>query len=243
MSSSQDPSRSRSPSLQVTAAEEAVRPVTPAEQQTSTTYSPIQAARPSLLSTPDSSRRPSIRIRRFPSYQSASQSNLASQTSTQDHAFTNADPGAEPETTGRRRSSSEPQRMFLNPPEARSQRLSGRVSLSHMPNITEGASQQNVSPPLNQQPVPAVDEKSLRRSRGRLFRTSSNNAANVDQRQEEYDSGLVDVLDLVGMAILQLMLIHTSIPIANYAQIPKYRPLILLPMFKILSLYLSWAGS
>lgn len=159
---------------------------------------------PSTQNTParprsytDAPRQPSIRIRRFPSYNAlAPQGGIARQ----DHAT--ADESVE---NGRRRSHSDPQRTHLRPGhdgnDARRRGLTASIGHELLPEIVEGAPM-NVDPPPVADEVPTERKKNLRKHRGRLFRRSSNGSVRAvppQQAQEEYANGLVDVLDLVGM--------------------------------------------
>ncbi|RDW59784.1 integral membrane protein-1 [Coleophoma cylindrospora] len=203
-------------------------------------YAPINTpaepprARPRFLSIDSgASQRPSIRIRRFPSYASTATGTLV-----QDYApgasSTNvaSDIRADPDNGGRRRSNSEPQRLYLNSPEFRAQGLAPRGSQSHMqaymPNIAEGTQAGPNAEPFPQLPPfeegrPGSQQTSTpKRSRGRLFRSSTRgdptNSAALSQAESEYESGLVDVLDLVDPEVSTL---NTLTNVQNSLFVPQ----------------------
>lgn len=120
-------------------------------------------------------------------------------------------PSSNESESGRRRSASDPLRTHLNELGSgrdNGSRLRGVPStLGHepLPEIVEGAPMDNshLEPPPDASAVPQAEpKKKLRKYRGRFFRKSSNGSlvsvpSNV--AREEYESGLVDMLDLVGM--------------------------------------------
>lgn len=110
--------------------------------------------------------------------------------------------------SGRRRSASDPQRTYLNEPGnggpgSRRGGLAATLGHEPLPEIEEGAPiTLDPEPVPETSTAPAEKKKRLRKYRGRLFRKSSNGSISTvppNAAQEEYDSGLIDVLDLVGM--------------------------------------------
>lgn len=172
------------------------------ESATSSNHS-IHSA-PSVRNTPvarpraRSVREPSIRIRRLPSYNAVPQpQDVAGQSSDDEVA-----------QSGRRRSASDPERLHLRVPEGSghdSRRRGGATSaLGHepLPEIVEGAPI-NLSGTVLDSSEGTEKKKPLRRHRGRFFRRGSNGTvashSSAGRAEEEYESGLVDYLDLVGM--------------------------------------------
>lgn len=144
-------------------------------------------------------REPSIRIRRVPS------ANLLSQQhDSYGHGQSFGDAAAT--ETGRRRSASDPERSHLRVPPAggnAARPRSGILGHEPLPEIVEGTTM-NVVPETAPENSEETEKKGrLRRYRGRFFRRSSNgNIApepSSNPTDDEYESGLVDYLDLVGM--------------------------------------------
>lgn len=174
----------------------------------------------------------SIRIRRLPSGNVPQQARPASATTPMEE---------DTAVTGRRRSSSEPQRYLggLQPPETEISRQRTAEPSSHMPTITEGQQSQQRPrpgqypagsyrepaetpfPDASVPPTPGVDEHDMatsgpasRVSTGASAMNKAGNAArqnrglrkvktNASMRdrnsRSEYNSDVVDFLDLVGM--------------------------------------------
>ncbi|KAL3424912.1 hypothetical protein PVAG01_04193 [Phlyctema vagabunda] len=192
-----------------------------------TTYAPINTqsssraplSRPRFLSIDTgASQQPSIRIRRFPSQQNI-QAVAASQqqnTATRDYAPDSQVSQLQHNVSTRRRSSSEPQRLHLNSPEFRTRGLSNAGAQPYMPNIAEGGiSASNLAPA----PSAETQRLPLKKSRTRLFRTSSQPKPTEEElRRSEYESNLVDVLDLVDPEVSTL---NTLTNVQNSLFVPQ----------------------
>lgn len=180
-------------------------------------------SRLSVASTSDANRnrQPSIRIRRFPSYNSIG---VAAGPSSEDEAA----------ASSRRRSASDPLRTSLRDLDVAGQRRRGQTAnLGHdpLPEIVEGTvAEPDTSPDEN---ALAEKKKKLRKLRGsRLFRkTSTGTLASVHSNnvphEEEYDSGLVDMLDLVDPEISTLNTltnVQNSLFVPNLGRFINRRP-------------------
>jgi hypothetical protein len=143
-------------------------------------------------------RRPSIRIRRIPSLQTVTQANTQANSLAQ-----NSQSHARQQQTGRSRSNSAPQRLYIPPA------LDGQSGQDHLADVTEEAvspTTGNVTGTLSRvldaesdasRPVPPTPGGS--RVGRRLRRALSSANAEEEAHEDDYEDGLVDYLDIVGM--------------------------------------------
>ena len=150
-----------------------------------------------MSSSPRSSiREPSIRLRRFPSVEQVPSVVLPP---IQDDG----------DVPGRRRSSSEPQRptllsdgtLLATTPAVATHGSGRRRARSHLENIQEVSSpttpRNEIPQPLYEVPTAAPDNPP---PVGRMHRAATYTGGAASRPHTEYESSLVDILDLVGMS-------------------------------------------
>lgn len=208
-------------------------------------------------------RQPSIRLRRL-----GSASTLSSQYTTATTDFAQK-PSADP--PGRRRSSSEPQRPpWVAPSSSNSNSLSvprgaARPASTHMPRLDEetGRPSTTLPPDVDIEQLAAAGEAGDAVRPG-LWKRASVAALQPFRRQQqqhgdddpeatprrrprrgtwanEYDSDLVDILDVVGSSCTSSL--FCAIVKLTFPQTPRSLPLQLSPMSRTLSSFPIWARS
>jgi len=146
----------------------------------------------------DYGRRPSIRIRRFPSSQAINPS--------YGQASTSASQPIEGRHVGRNRSASEPQRWDFAGQPQRTVTPGLAMRQSYMPNVAEETifsttgTAQDVILPTPEAHSSGGPYRPLRRARTNIGERAPTPPPK-NENDDEYESNLVDVLDLIGMSL------------------------------------------
>jgi hypothetical protein len=139
-------------------------------------------------------RQPSIRIRRLPSLQTVTEANTQANTITNTPNLGHGHGQQGNSTVGRSRSNSAPQRLHIATGQEGQEHLAGVTEETISP--TTGRATHSIPAVINNDPQP---ENLPNPPGSRMSRRLRRVQTSINPNQDDYEDGLVDYLDVVGM--------------------------------------------